>query len=997
MEFKFDDQTWSELSRLLDEVLDLPHSERQTWLSAMAANYQDQQPRLWNILTRAAQVETQDFLNAPPKIGAPKDADGVNRSAQTGNAGESIGPYRLVRELGSGGMGAVWLAERTDGLVNRLVALKLPHRSFIARHAELAERMAREREILATLNHPNIATMYDAGIDSQGQPYLALEYVEGEPIDRYCDSRALSVGERLKLFTQVANAVAHAHAKLIVHRDLKPSNILVTAMDGGNGRNAGAISSQTEDGQVRLLDFGIAKLLDDGVNPSNLTEVSARALTPDYASPEQITGEPISTASDIYSLGVILYELLAGARPYNLKRDSRGALEDAILQMDPQKPSDVADATKRRLLRGDLDTIVLKALKKRPDERYATANALVDDIFRYLDRRPVLAQRDSGWYRLRKFALRQRLVLAASLFVLAAIIGGAGISMWQARVAIQERQRADEVKEFIASVFREADPTQGTGKVLSAVELLRQAERRLQDRGDADPRMRLELLAILGESLFGLQENADSARVIEQALRLQTSAGVADDLLNARLHLALSQSYEYLGRNDDALAELKRSFALLTASTHAESQLFVRAKLHEAAMGQAVADYVLAERAAKEAIDAASRIVGPRSSEVATGLQLLSQSYTFVQQRELAVETARSAYDIMLELHNRDSGHPKVMDSAMYYGRALQFAGNFDAAYEYIRNATTRTATLFGSDSRMVGELLSACVLLEIERGDLKLAVANARRSLAIYLEQQESGSMVHSGQMRLLGQALVVSRAASEAAEKLEEALRLSLAANNAPGVIHSRTNFGLALAYLGRFDQAESQQRIVLEAAGPLNIRARHLAMRNLGTALRLQGRYAESLLWFDQALAAAAVHLNHRGDLAHGLVESGLSKLELGDAAAAQALFLRAKALLDDVQGQRTTPARADLFVGMARVQMLGGNHKEALPLLEKAADFWRDFDPENRWAGEAAFWLGRCYLALGRNADARSALSRAEKILVRSPLPSDVKLLTLARAR
>ncbi len=977
---EIDAKTWAELSQLLDAALDQPAAQRQQWIDRLGPEYAGLKPRLRDLLSRAGDAKDSDFLETLPKFDLDADERVLADAGAGGDRpGDTVGPYRLVRELGSGGMGAVWLAERCDGLINRPVALKLPHGAW--KRAGLAARMAREREILATLTHPNIARLYDAGLTAEGQPFLAIEYVEGHHIDEYCRDRQFDLTSRLKLFVQVANVVAYAHAKLVVHRDLKPANILVT-----------------RDGQVRLLDFGIAKLLDDGqAKESRLTELSGRALTPEYASPEQILGEPLTIASDVYSLGVILYELLCGKRPYKLKRASRGALEDAIVQAEPGQPSDMAERQWRKVLRGDLDAIVLKALKKKPEDRYPTVHALVDDVERYLSARPVLAQPDRLWYRVRKFTARNSLAVGAAGAILTAILVGASVAAWQARVALAEKTRAEEVTAFIASVFREADPTQGKGKVLSAVELLRQAERRLQDRGYADPGMQAELLAIIGESLFGLQENADAARVIEQALRLQASAAVPNDRLNARLHLLLSQAHEYLGRNDLALGELQRAFGVLTASGQTATPLFVQAKLHQAAMGLAVADFDVAERAAREAVSAASAIVGPRSSEAATGLQLLSQTYTFAGQRELSVDTARQAYEIMLERHHRDASHPKVMDSAMYYGRALQFVGDFDGAYGHIRNATTGAATVFGSDSRMVGELLSACVPLEIERGDLRVAVASARRSIAIYVQQQEPRTPDHSARVRLLGHALLASRAPGEAAERLDEALHLSVAAKVPSSEFHSRAHLGLALAYLGRFDEADSYLRHTIDKAGAPHRRAQHLAMRNLGTSLRLRGRYADSLKWFEQATVAAAVHHNHRGDLAHGLLETGLARLELADFDTAQQLFTRAEALFNDVHEQRLTPARADLLVGMARVHLQRGDYANALKSLQSAEHFWRDFDPDSRWAGEVALWLGRGSLAMGRTVEAREALSRAERLLSRSSIPSDVRLLQLARRR
>ena len=408
---EIDAQSWAEIDRLLDEALERPMTERDAWLATLPPQFERLKPPLRELLSRAAAVETSDFLGTLPRFEAgPEDAA---EPASAERPGAEIGPYRLIREIARGGMGTVWLAERVDGLFSRRVALKLPHGP--AHHAGLVERMARERAILATLEHPNIARLYDAGVTPDGQPYIALEYVEGRPIDVHCgapgEAGALELRARLDLFVQAAHAVAYAHDRQIIHRDIKPANIFVTA-----------------GGEVRLLDFGIAKILDSGeAHDTRLTQLGGHALTPDYASPEQILGEPLTVASDVYSLGVLLYELLTGSRPYRLERSSRGALEEAILNVEPAPPSESATHSACRDLRGDLDTIVLKALKKRPAERYASVVALVDDVTRYLQGRPVLAQPDSRWYRLRKLVARNRAAVATGSGVLLAALAVAGL------------------------------------------------------------------------------------------------------------------------------------------------------------------------------------------------------------------------------------------------------------------------------------------------------------------------------------------------------------------------------------------------------------------------------------------------------------------------------------------------------------------------------------------------------------------------------------------
>ena len=454
--FNIDAASWVVLNRLLDTALDLPANERALWVENLDAEYDSVKDRLRDLLSRADQPGA--LIGS---LGA-LDSLGESESSSSEVSGQTVGPYRLLRELGRGGMGIVWLAERIDGMINRPVALKLPRGHW---SATLSERMARERTILAALTHPNIARLYDAGVTAEGNPWLALEYVQGRPIDEYCRAKNLSIQERLLLFLDVAAAVAHAHSRLVVHRDLKPSNVLVT-----------------DDGQVRLLDFGIARLLeDDGRTESNLTQVGGCALTPEYASPEQIQGGPIGIASDVYSLGVMLYELLTGRRPYDIKRDSRAALEDAILEAEPKKPSDCGDNS--RSPQEACAAISTRSFSKRSRRslRHAMLPPMRSPMTSAIICRAGLCSRgpparsivclDSS--RATSSPLRQ-----PRSFSLRSLIG-AGVAVWQARIALNEKKRAEEVKAFIAGIFQDANLDEKEGRSMTALEVLKRANDRI--------------------------------------------------------------------------------------------------------------------------------------------------------------------------------------------------------------------------------------------------------------------------------------------------------------------------------------------------------------------------------------------------------------------------------------------------------------------------------------------------------------------------------------
>ncbi|MGE3176214.1 MAG: serine/threonine-protein kinase, partial [Vicinamibacterales bacterium] len=547
------------LSRLLDQALDRDPADRLPWVDALGPEYERLKPRLRHLLAEPLSFET-DSLDTLPRFdvpadttgpGAAPDRAGADRAGEEGPAprwsadtarpepGALVGPYRLVRLLAEGGMGSVWLGERADGLVKRPVAIKLPQGAW--RRAGLAERMARERDILASLTHPHIARLYDAGLTADGQPFLALEHVDGRPIDEYCRAASLDVRARVALFLQVARAVAYAHGRLVVHRDLKPSNILVTA-----------------DGQVRLLDFGVAKMLDEQMAESTVTAIAGAAFTPAYASPEQMDGSATGVGSDVYSLGVVLFELLTGRRPHQPEERSFRTLAAALASDAPVPLASglTGDASARRALRGDLDTILSKALKKSVTERYATVDALAEDLSRYLEGRPVLARPDSTSYILAKIVRRHALAVAAAAAVLVAIVAGAGVALWQMQVARAEQQRAEAVKEFVASIFREANPYEAPGTVPTAPALLRQARERIDQQFTGRPALRVELLNIVSSSLMQLMD-VDSAEPI--ALDAVTSARRQlgeRDLHTLRSRVLWMQVNRHRGRTREMRAEI---------------------------------------------------------------------------------------------------------------------------------------------------------------------------------------------------------------------------------------------------------------------------------------------------------------------------------------------------------------------------------------------------------------------------------------------------------
>jgi len=795
-----DAQRWAKVSVLLDELLELEPDERAPRLAALVATEPEMADELQRLLTLDAQ--RADFLRDP----LPLDQLGSD-SERTLQPGARIGPYHLIRVLGEGGMGTVWLAARADGLYQREVALKLLRTEGAAHN--LRARFGRERQILAQLSHPNIARLFDAGVDAQDQPYLALEYVEGETLTDYAQRRGLDVATRIALFLQVCAAVAYAHGRLVVHRDLKPSNILVTA-----------------EGGVRLLDFGIAKLLDREAitGQTELTRFGGRAYTLHYAAPEQIRGEAISTQTDVYALGVVLYELLAGQRPYRLQRGSAAELEEAILLAEVRRPSQAvtrrddvhtgehgasldarAARALARQLTGDLDNILLKALRKPPDERYASVEAFAKDLQRHLDGRPVSARPDRFGYRAAKFLRRNALGVTLGSAALLLLLGGAALVFWQGQRALTEAQRAQAMQDFMLGLFARTDPNLAQRGDLSVAELLHDGARRAQRELRSQP-------TVLGELLLTLAGLQNGFGRFDDALALLTAMPVEDDAVRGlRTAIERSRALRGLGRVDDCLTTLapQRDAAVtleLSAPLTVANFQSMLGRCHRmqgnarAAREAFDAGLALRERGAapvtvvvESLIDLAA--LDSDAGEVKLAIGKMQQALARLEREhgerhELAIHLWRSLGALQREQGDPvaaeaafrraiavgaalyPDGHPSLAEARRQLAATLIDYGRLDEAEPLLQQVLEYQRRALGAGHPDVGSTLNSQAILAWKRGDSDIAVQLLNEAVALWRAGEFKGRL--AGGLHNLGMVQKDAGRLDEAEGPLREALAL-------------------------------------------------------------------------------------------------------------------------------------------------------------------------------------------------------------------------------
>ena len=885
LKFLVDD--WPVISRRLDEVLSLPAADRDTWLDALHEP-DALKSALRRLLADAVGMETGDFLESLPRLTLDPDAgSSAVGDDDAASAGLIVGAYRLIRQLGVGGMGTVWLGERIDGALKRQVAVKLPRASWAS---GLGERMARERDILASLDHPNIARIHDAGLDGQGRPYLALEYVAGEPIDAYCKRLALPTRERLALILQVARAVAHAHARLVVHRDLKPANILVTA-----------------EGQVRLLDFGIAKLMEGELTQETaLTMQAGRALTLDYASPEQIRGEPIGTASDVYSLGVVAYELLAEARPYQLRRQSAAALEEAIASVDVRPASAAATSeAAKRALKGDLDAILNKAMKKAVADRYPTVEAFAQDVERHLARVPVLARPDTVAYRTRRFLSRNTLAVAAAAAVSVSLLAGLSAALWQARAAMAQAERAEQVKSFALSIFESADTDSGAGAATTAADLLLAAQARVDKELAGRPEMAVELMTAIGYSLLGQSRPKEAEAILAKAVAM------ASRELDAHSRTKLTATVVH-GEALVGIGQAQRAIELLKPAAEEARRQGAMHEWVNALRWRASAEIdVDATGAALDTMRAAMAVLDMPAARDLRKLDVYETTASYATTLQLAkqpgqAEVGRRALVLAKEIYGDQVSAPVLM-ARKQLGAALAEEGRLKEAMNELSILRDDTIRFLGANHLQSEHAIYSLGAVQLTAGDFAGAAASFETTLVIQKASPQGGPRTLGIEHQNLASALNGLRRRDEALAHLDTAIALFAKAGSASAgqAQTARSTRALTLTALGRLDEADLEFASLAEAPFKGAVNAVHAS--RLSTLRSLQGRHDEAIALAQSAQAAVAVDPSKaaRALVSHALGDDLLRADRAADAAAPLAEAVR----LYGEQRVMMTPDQAD----------------------------------------------------------------------------------------
>jgi len=894
-----DRDAWRRIEELFDRLIDVPPDERRAGLDAL--DDPDLRRPLERLLEAAARDDGVLDASAGERFATLMEEVFERAQTDTSAAPQAVGPWRIVREVGRGGMGVVYLAERAAGDFEQRVALKLLKRGLDT--DEIVARFARERNILARLEHPAIARLIDGGLSEDGRPYLTMEYVDGAPITDYCREHGLGLEARLSLFRRVCDAVHFAHRKLIAHRDLKPSNILVTS-----------------EGELKLLDFGVAKVLggDDG-EAELLTRVGSQPLTPAYAAPEQLRGEPTSTASDVYSLGMILSELLAGRRPnrQHSGRDSERRDEEhaprpsEAIQPDEKRVSQAADgasalSTLPRRITSDLDAIVATALRNEPDRRYPSAQALAEDIRRFLDHEPVWARPDSAAYRIRKFARRHRIGVAVSalLLIVVAVAVGAVLSQSQARV--REARKAEEVKEFILGLFAAADPATARGEELTVRELI----------------------------------DAGAERVSQELAR--------EPIVRAEMEMVLGELYRTLGLTEQALTLLDRSIAsyeTVTRDAFPGRASALRAK------GATLSDQgklAEAEELLREAVAMHRQTLGPADPEVAEDFDWLGLVLRQRGELDGSEEALRQSLQIRQDAFGEN--HEEVATSLNNLAVLRRERGAYGEAESLYRRALEIRLSILGRMHTDTADTLNNLAALLYFQGRWIEARGRFEEVAAIYAQlygDAHPRTVMGRNNIGVTSLALGLNGQARPLLESVLEFWRTREGELH-PNALVTRANLGLIEADEGDLRTAEASFRELLSRAEE-RLGAAHpftaVFASRLAIVLQHLGRYDEAASYYERALAATrevrGEENPHYAQFLHGMgvLLRDLNELEQTERWLRQAHGLREKLL------GRDHPDTIASQVALGAVLCASGSMESGEQLLVAGMDAARRVLPED----------------------------------------------------
>ncbi|MEM1042105.1 MAG: serine/threonine-protein kinase [Bacteroidota bacterium] len=809
---------WLRADDLLGQALAYPPAERTAFLQDACR----EQPALYQevvtLLDSAPDAEDR-FGDSAAAFAGPLLAAGD--PAEVVVPGDTVGPYRVEAEVGRGGMGVVYRASRADGTFEKEVALKLVKRGMDT--DEVLARFRRERQLLATLDHPGIARLLDGGAAADGRPYLVMEFVEGEPVTDHAEQRRLPVEERLALFEQVCEAVQHAHRHLVVHRDLKPANILVT--EGEDGRP-----------QAKLLDFGIAKLLE--VEPgAGVTQEGLRRLTPAYAAPEQLRGDAVTTAADVYALGVVLYELLTGERPSH----------------PPKPPSAVAGSERARALRGDLDQVVLKALREETTARYGSVEALLDDLQRHQTGRPVEARPASAGYRVRKFAKRHRIGVASAAAFVLLLVGAVAALAVQQRATARERDRAEEVTRFLGDLFASNVPTTAPTDTMTVRTLLAEGEARAEALSE-QPAVQAYMLRVLGEAWLGLGRYDRAEPLLDRAVALSEislgprSPEVADalgarallafqtgayDAANALFQRALGLYRDHHGPAHETVAETVADLATVAseqgAYPAADSLFRETLALYQrlgtegrpeaveclrdwAALRFRMGDYAAADSLYGQALGKLEALHGPQHPDIALTLDNLSVLRSRQGNLAAALDLSREA--LAMRQHLLGDDHPSALASKTNLASFLDQSGDPEAAAVLLRDVIAAGQDRFGEGHPSLAPALSNLATLLGRQRRYGEAEVRYREVIAIQRRTLGEGHPSLANSVSGLASVLRETGQYAEAERLYREAIAVRRAALGAehPSVASSLSGLGRLKHLTGDLDAAAAHYDEVL-----------------------------------------------------------------------------------------------------------------------------------------------------------------------------------------